>query len=159
MGHITASSHKDTLIRGIISNPKIVAGIDSQSPDYDPKLSYTLLFRNIFPWHKVSEVQTRADTYILIAVSTRNINRKNTAFIERRISIMVVAHDSRMRLGDATRIDYIGEELTAMLHNSRDYGVGVMRIMSDDEFVLPSQHDYVCRELVFHVTDMPESLC
>jgi len=160
MARVNISAYKTRLIKTLISTDTIIDGIDSQSDNYILGQPDSLIYKNIFPFYQVEDIQTFSDTYIMIKISAA-ANRTSINFFDMRISFLVIAHHSRMRMSgiNATRIDYLSDEIRELFNGSTEYGTGILRLINNDEFVLPNNHRYLCRELDFKTFDLLDPVC
>ena len=74
MATVDIRDYKMDFIKDIISNPNVVLGIDSRNSAVDSEYPDTLIYNNIFPYLRIPDIQTEADTYILLAVDILNLN-------------------------------------------------------------------------------------
>lgn len=152
---IDISKYKMELLSDIYKNPTIVEAIDSQQTGVTPEEPDTLMYRNLFPYMRVPNVQNKADTYILLSVDIDRVNRNNRAYARYRSTLWVMAGLDRMQMPEkysATRIDYIAEELTRMFHGVHKFGFSEFELLSSNEVLL--NVNYLYRELVFRCNDL-----
>ena len=152
---IDISKYKIELLSDMYKNPKIVEAIDSQNVGYVPGEPDTLMYRNLFPFMRVPETQSIADTYILISVDIDRIHRNNRAYAQYQTTIWALAGLDRMQMPPkygATRIDYIGEEITRMFNGATKFGFSRYELVSSREILLDTK--YLYRELVFVCFDL-----
>ena len=154
MAAIDIRDYKMDFIKDIISVPDIVKNIDSQNPAADIEAPDSLVYKNIFPYLRIPDSQNKADTYILLSVDLLNINRKNPAFLDLRLTIWAMAHQECMQMeeSESTRIDYLGEALRNLFDGEKKYGFGVLELNSSREIILNERYQY--RELIFHTVDL-----
>ena len=154
---IDIRNYKTGIIMDIIHNQKIVDAVDSQSPDYVRGVNDSLLKCNVFPFLRIPDTQNKADAYILMSVDITGMNAGNATFADMRVTLWVMAHQDRMIMEteNATRTDYIGEELRGMLDGSTKYGYGMLECISSAEHILSEKYQY--RELIFRTVDMKAS--
>lgn len=162
MARIDLSSYKMDLMLDIIDSPEIVAAIDCPTDGkdgYDPESPDTLIYKRIFPYLRVPSVETKAATYILMAVDVNNINTHNKAFHDIRITLWVMSHQDHMKMPDrsATRIDYISDLVKDVLIDQTKYGLGNLEMSSNREMILNA--NYLYREMIFYTTDLRKSVC
>lgn len=159
MARIDISNYKLDLLRDIFNCKTIVEAIDSQENGYDPDSPDSLIYKNLYPFWKVVDTQTNADCYILVSVDLVGMNRVNTMFSNIHVNFRILCHQDRMKMKNknATRIDFLSMELRKLFNNQTKYGVGVLRLVSDVENILSEKYQY--RDLTFHVTDIPQSIC
>ena len=152
---LSISAYKMALLSEIYNNPKIVEALDSQQPDVIREEPDTLMYHNLYPYMRIPETQSIADSYILLSVDEERINRNNTTYGVFRTTIWVLAHVDRMQMPEhfkATRIDYIGEELGRMFNRQRKFGFSEFELTLSREVLLDTKFLY--RELVFRCNDL-----
>lgn len=154
MAMIDISSYKTDIMADIINCAPIVGAVESKSERYDPGAPDTLIYANIFPYLRIPETQNNTETYILIAVDMENVNRVNAAYCDIRITMWVMAHQWHMAMPDknATRIDYISQELKKLFEGQRKYGFNKLELISNREHILNEKYQY--RELIFVTNDL-----
>jgi len=146
------SAYKTSLIELLISSDNIIKLIDSQQAGvYEPA---DHIYKNIFPYLHVNGTQTDEDSYILIAVSQPQLNRRNGTFTDIHVQIQVVVHRQRMELdnANATRLDAIAHEIIGILDGGVDFGFGMLECYSSIEDMLTDV--YLRRELYFRTVDL-----
>ena len=152
---INVSDYKMELLSDMYKNEKIVAGIDSQAPEYVPGEPDSLMYVNLFPFMRVPETQNVADTYILISVDIDRVSRYNGTYARYLTTMWALASMDRMRMPPqygATRIDYLAEELTRTFHGQRKFGFSEFELISSKEVLLDVK--YLYRELMFVCHDL-----
>ena len=155
MALIDISSYKLDLIKDLIASETILTGIDSQQADIHSPDDY--IYKNIYPFAYLPDTETKSDTFILFFVDLPNINRQNPTFADIRLTIWVLVHKDRQQMKEqnASRADYLGEEIRKMLDGSKNYGYGVLDLVASREVILNEK--YVYRELIFRTVDMKMS--
>ena len=152
---IDISKYKMELLSDIYKNPKIVNAIDSQQTGVTHDEPDTLMYKNLFPYMRIPETQNIADTYILLSVDIDRVNRNNQTYARYYTKMWVMAGLDRMQMEDryqATRIDYIAEELTRMFHGQHKFGFSEFELISNRETLLDVK--YLYRELIFVCNDL-----
>ena len=152
---IDISKYKMEILSDIYKNSKIVEAIDSQQTGVTPTEPDTLMYKNLFPYMRVPDTQNIADTYILLSVDIGRISRNNRAYAQYQTTLWVIAGLDRMQMPaqyEATRIDYIAEELRQMFHGQTKFGFSKFELMSNREVLLDVK--YLYRELVFLCNDL-----
>ena len=141
------------LLRDLFQCGAVVEGIDSQSPLYTRGEPDSLVYANLFPYLRVPDTQTIADTYIMVAVDVAHISRHNPTYAKYATAIWVLAHQERMRMAgrNGTRIDFLAEQVKALLDGQRKYGFSELQLMSNREIILNEKYQY--RELRFGCDD------
>lgn len=153
------SKYKQELLSKICSNSKIIEAIDSQQDGAMSSEPDTLIGKNLFPYMRVPETENFADTHIMLSVDVERPNRNNRTYSRYHTTIWVLCALNRMEMPqeyNATRIDYIAEQLTRMFHNVRNFGFTDFELMSNREALLDSKFLY--RELVFRCSDLREAV-
>ena len=141
------------LLKAFFNTSAIVEGIDSQSDKVDAESPDTLIYENLFPYLRIPDTTTKADTYIMVAVDAVNIH-KNRTYADYRITIWVLAHQHRMRMEgrSATRIDYLSDEIKKVLDRDLQYGFNKLELVANREIILNDK--YLYREMRFEVPDL-----
>jgi hypothetical protein len=156
---VELSKYKFQILQDICRSNEVVTAIGSTAPNIHD--AEDLIYVNLFPYYQVDGTLTRSDSFVMLKISAPNVNRKSSSFMDMHISFLVISHTGRMRVSgrSATRIDWISEELTKIFHDHNKYGCGILKLVSNDEFVLPTNPSYLCRELIFRTFDTPRELC
>lgn len=151
------SIYKYNLLQDLFNNQDIVDGIDSQSSDYIKGENDSLINNNLFTYLRVPSTQTKADSYICLAVSMPNINNNNTSFVDMRITVRVLVHQDRqiMKGKSANRMDYLAKKVSEMLDGQLKYGYGKLVITSDIEDIL--NENYMYRDINLRTVDLKPS--
>jgi hypothetical protein len=151
---ISVSKYKAEMLQDIVNTPVIVEAIDSQQPEAVTEEPDSLIYRNIFPYIRIPETQTKADTYILLSVDIDRINRHNKTYAVYRTMFWVLAHKESMEMEgqNATRIDFIGEELIKLFDGKHKFGFSEFELISNREILLNEKYHY--RELTFICNDL-----
>ena len=152
---ISVSDYKTEILADMCASGKIVEGIDSQQAGYVPGEPDSLLYRNLFPYLRVPETQTLADTYILLSVDIDRVSRHNRTYARYATVMWALAHMDRMEMPArfrSTRIDFIAEELIGMFHGQRKFGFSEFELISSKEVLLDVKYMY--RELTFVCDDL-----
>jgi hypothetical protein len=154
MSIISVNKYKTELLKDIINAPKIIEAIDSQQPDAVINEPDSLIYKNIFPYIRIPDTQSKADTYILLSVDIDRINRNNKTYAMYRTVFWVLSHKESMEMEgqNATRIDYIGEEIKTLFDGQQKFGFSEFELWSNREILLNEKYHY--RELVFTCNDL-----
>ena len=155
MPMISVSEYKKEILKDLYNSPLVVKGIDSQQVDVIPDEPDSLLYQNLFPFLRVPETQTMADTYILLSVDIDKINRHNRTYAKYLTTMWILAHVERMQMPaeyQATRIDYLAEVLIDIFNGQRKFGFSDFELQSNREILLNEKYHY--RELVFMCDDL-----
>ncbi len=147
------------IILDILSNKKIVDLIDSKESGYEPQDPQTLIYRNIFPFLKVPDVQTNAMTNILIAVDKLGKHKTNPSYSNVRVTIWVLAHQEHMRMKNkaGSRIDVISDEIEKLFRGSKKYGFSELDDFPNYEKLLSEK--FIYREIVFRTSELSKPVC
>jgi len=142
------------MLQDIINTPVIAEAIDSQQPDVVLDEPDSLIYKNIFPYIRIPETQSKADTYILLSVDIDRISRQNKTYAIYRTIFWVLAHKESMEMEDrnATRIDFIGEEIVKLFNGKHKFGFSEFELLSNREILLNEKYHY--RELTFICNDL-----
>ena len=151
---ISVSSYKTELLKDIINTPSIVQAINSQQPNVVTEEPDSLIYKNLFPYMRIPETQSRADTYILLSVDIDRVNRFNKTYARYRTVFWVLAHKESMEMEErnATRIDFIGEEIKDLFDGKHKFGFSEFELVSNREILLNEKYSY--RELTFTCNDL-----
>lgn len=131
--------------------------IDCSAEGYYPDEPDSIIYKGLFPYLRIPEAQSDAATYVLLAVDMVNVNKSNPAFCDIQLTLWAMSHRSLMQMKgiSATRIDYIGEELSKLLDGQLKYGYGKLELTASREVILSAT--YIYRELIFRTVDMRAS--
>ena len=142
------------MLQDLINTPVIVEAINSQQPDVVTDEPDSLIYRNIFPYIRIPETQSKADTYILLSVDVDRINRNNKTYAMYRTVFWILAHKESMEMDNqnATRIDFISEEIMKLFDGKQKFGFSEFELISNREILLNEKYHY--RELVFICNDL-----
>jgi len=156
---ISISKYKMALLSEIYKNPKIVEAIASQQDGVIPDEPDSLMYKNLFPYLRIPGTEKDTDTYVLLKVDKDRVNRNNRVYSRYQTTMWALAHQDRMQMDarfNATRIDYIAEELTRMFHGQQRFGFSKFELISDMEVILDTK--YLYRELVFRCNDLRQPI-
>ena len=152
---ININEYKAELLSDICNTQTIIDAIDSTQTDVDNSQPMTLLYNNIFPYMQIPSTQNKVDTYIMLSVDIDRINRHNKSFATYGTTIWVLAHMERMKMPaeyNATRIDYLSQELKTLFDGVRKFGFSPLDLISNREVLLNETYHY--RELRFMSHDL-----
>ena len=158
----TITSYKNRVIRDILHNAddslstEIVMAIN---PDY-VGCEDELIYRNIFPYLKIPDVQTMKESYITMAVNMPKVSTKNYFFKDMLITINVLVHEDCMKMDDgysSTRADYMGERINRIFNQNRNYGTVALEVVSDEESIVLNK--YFMRSMRFRCNEMNTVRC
>jgi len=153
MAMIKLVDYKRDLILGLIGNPSIPPLIDSQSPGYVEGDPESLIYNNVFDYLCVPDINTIADTFVLLEVDIDNIPRNNTTFSRYTVIVWVMAHKNRMSLNDrnGNRIDNLAEEIKETFNGSQKFGFSEFEMLSNTGKIYDERFQY--REMAFQCYD------
>jgi hypothetical protein len=161
MANVNISDYKMSILLDIQNSDEIYRAIGSQNPEVH--MADDLMYRNLWPFYQTGVVQSIADTHIMLKVDQADIVRGSDLFVQMEISLLIMANRERMSMRDegiaATRIDYIAEAVRKLLNNSTRYGIGILKLRSNMEFVLSENSEYLCREMKFRTYDINDFMC
>jgi len=151
---ISISEYKMELLKDVYKDKKIVSALDSQQLDYVPDEPDSLIYLNLFPYLRIPETQNKADTYVLISVDIDKISRSNQTYAMYTTTFWILTHKERMKLAgfNATRIDYISEEVKKLFDGVQKFGFSEFELISNREIILNEKYTY--RELTFTCYDL-----
>ena len=109
-------AYKNQVMKDILHNDdesissEIVMAIDKDFIGCEDELIY----RNIFPYMMIPDVQKMTGAYITMSVDMPKVSTKNYFFKDMLITINVLVHEDIMKMDDgysATRADYLGSKI------------------------------------------------
>ncbi|MCL2020437.1 MAG: hypothetical protein FWG70_11895 [Oscillospiraceae bacterium] len=158
MAIINITDYKMDLIKELTSSSEIIEILDSQADGYIKDEPTSLIYRNLWPYLKVPDIQTSADCHLLIAVDIASVNRLNPTYAKYLITIWCLCHQNRMwvdkRIG--TRTDLLAQEVLKLLDGRQNFGFSELRLESNRELILNKNYQY--RELKFTCNDLRRSV-
>lgn len=131
--------YKESILEAIISDEELVKAIHNnneeflQDPVEDPA---KLLYKQIFPFKwAVPEIPDRKEVYITMTFQVDGMS--GGIFNKINFNIFVFVHKDIMRVDNGERFmlrsDFIMEKLEALFHDSRDFGVGRLKLYNTGE--------------------------
>lgn len=147
--------YKQTAISAIVNNPNIVEALDR---DYIGD-GEGLIYKNIFPYVYVPDVEEEAKCYILVTVDMPKVWNDNSYLFQQVLVCFYVLCHQELMLTEygGTRIDYIADELEGIFNQSTDFGFGEMELIANTE-QSPDAHHRM-RVLQFQTKQPTRSWC
>lgn len=115
-------AYKNTLIRALIDNPKIVEYI-GRTDITDPT---DLIGQNIYPFPYVPSTQEEAKTYICCDLYVPRVY--DMVHKDIQIEIRVFSHKGIGTYQGKSRVDLLSIELDKMLNGSQNYGIDAAQL-------------------------------
>lgn len=128
-------------------------------PDFINK-RYKLLYKNIFPYLRVPNIQKEAQSYITISVDMPKVSTKNYFFKDMVITINVIVNERIMEMPksyNATRVDYIASLINQIFNQNKNYGNVALEYVSDVESIL--LNTFFVRTLRFRCNELNSVRC
>ena len=125
----------------LIQNNNIVNLVNANEVEYPDDLKGT----HIFPRLKIDFTEQEVGTYIGLNISYPSICN-NELYKNYLLTILIVSHNDHISLGNDSRVDLLGEEITNLFNWNDQIGF-TLELKSDIERVLDADH--YSRELVF----------
>lgn len=147
--------YKQTAISQIVNTPEIVEALNK---DYANN-GEGLIYKHIFPYAYVPEVEEEAKCYILVTVDMPKVwNDNSYLFQQVLVCFYVLCHQELMKTEyGGTRIDYIADQLESVFNQSTDFGFGEMELIANTEQAPDSHHRM--RVLQFQTKKPTRSWC
>ena len=147
--------YKQTAISQIVNCSTIVEALDHNYVGRGEELMY----KNIFPYVYVPDVEEEAKCYILVTVDMPKVwNDNSYLFKEVLVCFYILCHQELMKTDyGGTRIDYISDELEGLFKSSSDFGFGEMELIANTEQAPDPHHRMRC--LQFQTKTPTKSWC
>lgn len=147
--------YKQTAISQIVNTPSIVEALDRR---YIGK-GEELIYKNIFPYVYVPDVEEEAKCYILVTVDMPKVwNDNSYLFQQVLVCFYILCHQELMKTEyGGTRIDYISDQLEGLFKQSMDFGFGEMELIANTEQAPDPNHRMRC--LQFQTKTPAKSWC
>lgn len=155
-------AYKNQVMKDILHNDdesissEIVMAIDKDFIGCEDELIY----RNIFPYMMIPDVQKMTGAYITMSVDMPKVSTKNYFFKDMLITINVLVHEDIMKMDDgysATRADYIGSKIEKIFNGNKNYGNVPLENVSDVESIVLNK--YFSRSLRFRCNELNSKGC
>ena len=157
------SDYKNRIIKDILFNDEdetlstdIITAIDKDFIND----RYGLVYRNIYPYLRIPETQTKTKSYITMSVDMPKVSTKNYFFKDMVITINVIVHEDIMEMPksfSATRSDYIASLINSIFNQNKNYGNVPLEYVSDVESVILNK--YFVRTLRFRCNELNTVRC
>lgn len=151
---------KNKIIKEFIKDNEIVAALGCSTNDTGEKLVNT----HIFNYHQNPNTVNDVKTFITVQVHIPEAyyRDRSAIYVNPTIEIWICSHEQHMTVDNVPKItenrnDYLARLIDEKLNGRDDFGIGKLKLISNTEGSV--QKDYLCRVLVFQVTDFNDSLC
>ena len=139
--------YKDQLMEDLLTEPKIVSLIDSDTPLSDAK---KLVYSKVFPFEFVPETIQHGDTLVCVDVDIQE--SINKTFLLPTIYVWLFTHKSNLRLPEGgVRTDRLCSEIAKKINGSRFYGLGELNLYSVRRFAPLT--DFQGKVMTFHAKE------
>lgn len=130
--------YKQTAISQIVNCPEIVEALDKRYIGRGEELIY----KNIFPYVYVPDVEEEAKCYILVTVDMPKVWSDNSYLFQQvLVCFYVLCHQELMKTNyGGTRVDYIADNLERIFNQSADFGFGEMEMIASTEQTPDAHH-------------------
>ena len=121
-------SYKNVIISKLISNTNLVKAIAHNEPNFldvslPPIVPTSLIYKNIFPYAYVPDVEVEVKTYITIMFN--NFTLEKSFYKVGNIGFYVFSHFSILPTDyNVTRTDYILNQIDILFNKTHDLGIG-----------------------------------
>ena len=144
--------YKNRLLTTIMSSEdvcELILGEGYAKEDADEELVY----KHVFPYLYVDDVQTEAKTYVCVEVSVPRTH--DFTYKDMKVDIWCYCHKDIMKYSKkgflGTRADIASDMIDRLLNSSNNYGLGRLRLQSSIPLTISKTHygrhmTYTCAE-------------
>lgn len=160
------------IIKELIKDETLFYAIDS-SEIKDIKKANKLVYKHIFPYHRIPETITETSTLITIQVHIREGRSRNNTFIIPTLEFWIYSHQGHMEVNNIpkvsdTRNDYISRLIDKKFNGRSSFGgnkeakndiytCGPLTLILNEEG--STTQGFLYRRMIFETKDLNNTLC
>lgn len=166
------SDLKSAIIKEIINDETLFYAIDSNEIT-DIKHANKLIYKHIFPYHRINETITETSTLITLQVHIREMSSWNKKWITPILEIWVYSHSAHMKVDNIPKVndnrnDYIAKLLDKKFNGRSSFGnnkdpkndirlYGSLDLTLNEEGA--TQQGFLYRHMMFRTKDLNSAPC
>lgn len=166
------SDLKSAIIKELVKDEALFYAIDSHEIQ-DIKEANKLIYKHIFPYHRINETITETSTLITLQVHIQEMSTPNKRWIIPVLEIYIYSHDQHMKVENIPKVsdnrnDYISKLLDKKFNGRSSLGdnkdpkndihlYGSLDLTLNEEGA--TQQGFLYRHMIFKTKDLNNSPC
>lgn len=166
------SDLKSAIVKELVNDEGLFYAIDSHDIT-NPKQANKLMYKHIFPYHRITQTVTETDTYLTFQVHIREMSSWNKRWISAILEFYIYSHDKHMKVENIPKVtdnrnDYIGKLLDKKFNGRSSFGnnkdsANDIRLYESLDLTLNeegvTQQGFLYRHLMFKTKDLNNNPC